>query len=159
MTLSDRRRVSFCCDAQHTPQLTMCAPPPQTQTPHTVVSRQDAQVPPWYAPQSQAFIQLDDEFVAHATKLAPCKRLPTGWETNDQAEEHHRVHGEHRLGVRATEHGWLVERYQGAVGQVLAHVLCDFPVLCDTDTSAARLAEAARRGLPPEYLLNWISRH
>ena len=38
--------------------------------------------PPWYAPSSNGFLQLDDEFVAHATRLAPCKRLPDGWEAD-----------------------------------------------------------------------------
>ncbi len=85
-------------------------PPPQSDGSHTVVSREDAKIPNGYAPNSKAFVQLDDEFVAHATKLAPCKRLPQGWEVYKPAEVFSRVVGCHKLYVIASDYGWLIER-------------------------------------------------
>jgi hypothetical protein len=134
-------------------------PPPQSHGSHAVVGRPDANLPNGYAPKSTAFLQLDDEFLAHATKLAPCKRLPRSWEVYKPAEAFCHVAGCHKLWVRASDYGWLIERQEwlGGPEEVLAHLIWHFPLLCDTYASAARLAEAAHRGLPPEYLLKWIS--
>jgi hypothetical protein len=133
-------------------------PPPPSHGTHTVVSRQEANVPPWYAPKSEAFLQLDDEFVAHATKLAPYKRLPHGWEVDKRFEVFSRIIGVHKLWVINSDYGWVVEREEwlGGPEQVLANSLASFPVLCDTYVTAARLAEAAHAGLAPPYLLSWI---
>jgi hypothetical protein len=132
--------------------------PYQSSGTHPVVDRQDANVPPWYAPNSKAFLQLDDEFVAHATKLAPCKRMPPGWEVSKLAEVFNRRIGGYMFWLFKSDYGWLVERQQLFGGQdVLANILADFPVLCDTPAAAARLAEAAEAGLPPPYQLTWIS--
>jgi hypothetical protein len=133
-------------------------PPPQSQANDAVVDRSDANVPNWYAPKANAFLQLDDAFIAHATRLASCKRLPRGWRAQERSEVFSCVVGCHRLSVVASDYGWLVERQEwlGGPEEVLANLVWHFPVLCDTYTTAARLAEAAHRGLPPEYLLTWI---
>ena len=121
-------------------------------------SRQDANVPPCYAPSSDAFLQLDDDFVAHATKLAPFKRLPSGWEVHKPAEVFTRRAGGYQLWLVNSDYGWLIERKElFGTEQVLASIFMGFPVLCDTHVIAARLAEAAYQGLRPEYQLTWIS--
>jgi hypothetical protein len=123
-----------------------------------VVGRQDANVPHWYASNSNAFLQLNDEFVAHATKLAPYKRLPSGWEAHKPAEVFTRRIDGYQFWLVKSDYGWLIERQQWfGEEDVLANILTDFPVLCDTYVTAARLAEAAYRGLRPEYQLTWIS--
>ena len=115
-------------------------PPPQFSANYNIVSRHDANVPTDYAPNSQSFLQLDDDFVAHATKLAPYKRLPHGWRVHKPAEVFSRVVGAHKLWVRAADYGWLIEREDFLSGEerVLANVLLDAPVLCDTYVTAAR---------------------
>jgi hypothetical protein len=134
------------------------SPPPLSSGSHTVVERQDANVPPCYAPTSDAFLQLDDDFVAHATKLAPFKRLPSGWGVHKPAEVFTRRAGGYQLWLANSDYGWLIERKElfGAE-EVLASIFMGFPVLCDTHVMAARLAEAAHQGLRPEYQLTWIS--
>jgi hypothetical protein len=135
-----------------------CPPPPQSHGTHTVVSRQDANVPPWYAPSATAFLQLDDEFIAHTTKLASCKRMPRGWEVSKQAEVFNRRMGGYMFWLYKSDYGWLVERQQLFGPQVvLANILGSFPVLCDTPAAAARLAEAIQATVPPAYQLNWIN--
>jgi hypothetical protein len=124
---------------------------------HTVISRQDANLPPWYAPNSTALLQLDDEFVAHATKLAPCKRLPRGWEVSKLAEVFNRRIGGYMFWLFKSDYGWPVERQLFGVQEVLAKIFWDFPVLCDTPAAAARLAEAAHAGLSHHNLLTWIN--
>ena len=91
-------------------------------------------------------------------KLAPFKRLPSGWEVHKPAEVFTRRAGGHQLWLVNSDYGWLIERKElfGAE-QVLASIFMGFPVLCDTHVMAARLAEAAYQGLRPEYQLTWIS--
>jgi hypothetical protein len=146
------------CASRRQQKLFLSNPPPnQSQGAHTVVIRQEANVPPWYAPKSEAFLQLDDKFVAHATKLAPYKRLPHGWEVDKRFEVFSRIIGVHKLWVTNSDYGWLVEREEWLGGeQVLANMLPGFPVLCDTYVAAARLAEAAHAGLADPYQLLWI---
>jgi hypothetical protein len=133
-------------------------PPPQSHGTHTVVNRQDADVVHWYVPNSNSFLQLDDEFVAHATKLAPCKRLPSGWQVHKPTEVFTSRVGIFQLWTIKINYGWLIERrHRCGKEEVLANILADFPVLCDTHVTAARLAEAAYWGLRPEYQLTWIS--
>jgi hypothetical protein len=132
-------------------------PPPQSQGTHTVVSRQDANVPFLYTPESKAFLQLEDEFVAHATDLAPYKRLPPGWEVDKRFEVFGCTTGVHRLWVVNSDYGWVIERKGwGGPEEVLANFLANCPVLCDSYVTAAWLAEEAHAGLPPPYLLTWI---
>jgi hypothetical protein len=45
-----------------------------------LISRIGANIPDWYAPWARNFMQLNDEFIAHATACAPYKRLPRGWQ-------------------------------------------------------------------------------
>jgi hypothetical protein len=101
---------------------------------------------------------LDDEFVAHATKLGSHKRLPRGWEVDKLAEVFSRGIGIHKLTVRNSDYGWVIERREwlGGPEEVLAIILTSSPVLCETYITAARLAEAAHAGLPHPYLLKWI---
>jgi hypothetical protein len=133
-------------------------PPPHCKDVHNLVNRQDANVPPSYAPNSRSFMQLDDNFIAHATKLAPYKRLPRGWELGRKRESASCVVDAFTLWVVAADYGWLIERQCfGGTTEVLAHILIEAPVLCDTYVTAARLAEAAHRGLPAAYQLKWIS--
>ena len=133
-------------------------PPPQGLSSHSAVARQDADVVDWYVPNSNALQQLDDEFVAHATKLALYKRLPSGWDVHKPAEMFTRRIGGYQLWTIKIAYGWLIEReHQCGKEEVLANILSDFPVLCETYVTAARLAEAAHRGLPDQYLLTWIS--
>jgi hypothetical protein len=132
-------------------------PPPLSQESHTVIHRQGANVPPWYAPNSKAFWQLDDDYIAHATKLASSKRLPRGWEVHKPHEVFNRRVGAHMLWLVKSDYGWLIERQEWFGDQeLLAYILADFPVLGDTPAAAAWLAEAAHEGLPPEYQLHWI---
>ncbi|MGB8632882.1 MAG: hypothetical protein WCD69_26495, partial [Xanthobacteraceae bacterium] len=134
------------------------APPYQSSGSSRVVDRQDANIPAWYAPKSKALLQLDDGFVAHATKLGPCKRLPPGWQVHKPAEVFTRRIGPYQFWLVNSDHGWLVEREAwGEEDEVLANLVWHFPVLCDTYVMAARLAEAAYRGLPHQYQLMWIS--
>jgi hypothetical protein len=114
-------------------------------------------MPPGYATSANAFLQLDDEFIAHATKLASAKRLPNGWDEDTPNEVFSRIIGLCELRVTNTDYGWIVERREffGPV-MVLVEILGDLPVLCSTYVTAARLAEAAHVGLPPPYLLAWM---
>ncbi len=133
-------------------------PPPLSHGAHTVINRQDADVFQGYVPNSNAFLQLDDEFTAHATKLAPYKRLPSGWDVHKAAKVFTRRIGGYQLWAIKIAYGWLVEREElFGREEVLAYAFMDFPVLCDTYITAARLAEAAHRGLSDQYLLKWIS--
>ena len=133
-------------------------PPPQSLGTHAVVNRHDADVLHWYVPNSGAFLQLDDEFIAHATKFAPYKRLPYGWTVHKAGEVFTRRIGGCQLWTIKIGYGWLVER-QELFGreEVLANIFMGFPVLCDTHVTAARLAEAAHLGLQHQYQLTWIS--
>jgi hypothetical protein len=135
-------------------------PPPPFTEDYKLVNRQDANIRDGYAPDAKAFLQLDDEFVAHATKVAGsgCKRLPRGWQEAIQFETFRRSVGEYKLLVRAHDYGWMIERV-GRFGreEVLTYIFTDTPVLCDTYVTAAHLAEAAHWGLPDRYLLKWIS--
>ncbi len=135
------------------------APPPvMFKHSYNAVNRQDANVPAWYAPNSRWFIQLDDEFVAHATHLAPCKRLPEDWHIGTPSDSFGRDLGLVKLWVVAADYGWLIERECfGGKTEVLASLLADAPVLCDSYGTAARLADAAHQGLPKSYALDWIS--
>jgi hypothetical protein len=122
------------------------------------VDRQDANVDPSYAPSATAFLPLDDEFIAHATKLASCKRLPRGWEVHKPYEVFNRRMGGYMFWLVKSDYGWLIERQEwpDAV-QVLAKIFFSFPVLCDTPAAAARLAEAVHAGLSHHYQLTWLS--
>jgi hypothetical protein len=133
-------------------------PPHQSTGTHTVVDRQDANVDPSYAPSATAFLQLDDEFIAHATKLASCKRLPRGWEVHKPYEVFNRRMGGYMFWLVKSDYGWLIERQEwpDAV-QVLAKIFFSFPILCDTPPAAARLAEAVHAGLNHHYQLTWIA--
>jgi hypothetical protein len=127
-------------------------PPPQSQGSDAVVNRQDADVLSGYVPNSDAFLQLDDEFVAHATKLAPCKRLPSSWTVHKAQEVLTRAIDVYQLWIIKVE-----RQHQCGKEEVLANILADFPVLCDTCMTGARLAKAAWWGLRPEYQLRWMS--
>ena len=132
-------------------------PPPQCQHSHGLIRRQDANVPPWYAPSSNAFLQLDDEFVAHATRVAPGKRLPYSWGADKPYEVFSRIIGGYELTVVNSDYGWIIERRElFGPEMVLVDVLAELPVLCATYVTAARLAEAAHVGLPTPYLLMWM---
>ena len=122
------------------------------------MARLDANVAPWYAPNSNAFLQLDDEFVAHASRLAPYKRLPPGWKVHKLAEVFTRRIGDYQFWLVKRDYGWLIERQElFGEAEVLASIFMAFPVLCDTYVTAARLAEAAHQRLPHQYQLTWIS--
>src|SRR5262249_51217940 len=108
------------------------SPPPPLSS-YTVVDRWDVNLAAEYAPTSKTFLQVDDEFVAHATKLAPCKRLPFGWDVHKRAEVFTREIDGYRLWLVNSDYGWLIERQQPFGHEhVLAHIFADFPLLCDT---------------------------
>jgi hypothetical protein len=102
-------------------------------------------------------MQLDDAFIAHATRFAPHKRLPHGWDAGTIGKRYFRKHNNYVLFVSQTNHGWMVERLQPLSGpqEVLTHLLCDAPVLCPSPALAARLAWAFSPVPPPQYGLGW----
>jgi hypothetical protein len=125
------------------------------------INRNAANIPDWYAPWAQRLMQLDDEFTAHATGCAPYKRLPHGWRVHKPEESFCRKHGDYKLWVIASDHGWLIERRNtfNERDKVLTYLFCDAPVLCATHVLAARLADAAYPEAAPKYLLGWWSVH
>jgi hypothetical protein len=125
------------------------------------INRNAANIPDRYAPWAQGLMQLDDEFIAHATKCAPHKRLPHGWRVHTPEESFCRKHGDYKLCVIASDHGWLIERTNAfnEHDKILTHVFCETPVLCSTHVLAARLADAAYPEAAPKYLLQWWSVH
>jgi len=123
------------------------------------IPRNVANIPHWYAPWAQGLMQLDDEFIAHATGCAPCKRLPRGWRVDKPGEVFYRKCKNHILRVVASDHGWIIERIHqlNEHEEMLTHSLCNTPVLCPTHVLAARLADAAYPVPEPRYLLDWHS--
>ena len=77
---------------------------------NALVGRYDANVPDWYAPWAQNFLQVTDEFIAHATKCAPYRRLPRHWLRRSGGDVFSRWQKEHSVSVVASDYGWLIER-------------------------------------------------
>ena len=120
-----------------------------------LVDRDAANVADWYAPWAKKFLRLPADFITHATKYAPCKRLPRGWSVTKPKESAIRL--QHALRVRAADHGWLIERTHllDLKKQILVHNLLEAPVLCPTYATAARLAQACYPEPEPCYQLTW----
>lgn len=114
-----------------------------------------ANAPASYAPWAKYFLCISDEFIAHATKCAPYKRLPRRW--SPEEDSFCRQVRKHELIVRPADHGWLIERRDLLSDklEVLAHLLIFAPVLCPTHATAARLAEACYPDPHPRYYLTW----
>jgi hypothetical protein len=135
-------------------------PPSPLKTEQDLITRDAANVADGYAEWALKFLLLPDEFIAHVTKCAPYKRLPRKWSPNmfHPGESFCRLLGDHRLWVRAADHGWLIERehlLDSHGEQILAHPLLSAPVLCPTYPTAARLAEACYPEPGPNYQLVW----
>ena len=133
-------------------------PPPPVSSEQDLIRRDAANVPDWYVPWAQNFLRVSDEFIAHATKCAPYKRLPRSWQVHKPGDVFCRELGRHRLSVIGSDHGWLIERndlLDHYDEQVLTHSLGDMPVLCPTQATAARLAEASYPRPADEYMLSW----
>jgi hypothetical protein len=126
-----------------------------------LIDRDQANMPDWYASWAQNFFQVTDDFIAHATKCAPCKRLPRGWEVATKGEFYERIIGFSKLSVRASDYGWLVElaHLLDPDEKVLTDIFLEAPLLCPTYAAAARLAEASfPKALPDIYRIGWWSR-
>src|SRR5262249_25082670 len=70
-----------------------------------LVDRDAANVADWYAPWAKKFLRLPADFITHATKYAPCKRLPRGWSVTKPKESAIRL--QHALRVRPATAGSL----------------------------------------------------
>jgi hypothetical protein len=135
------------------------SPPPLFTLEEDLIKRDAANVPDWYAPWAKHFLCVSDEFLAHATKCTPYKRLPRRWSTDRfyPGDSFSRRLGNHELTVRAADHGWLIQCHDLLSDElrVLAHLLIFAPVLCPTYATAARLAEACYPVPHPRYYLTW----
>ena len=102
-------------------------------------------------------MRLDDEFIAHATKCSPYKRLPPGWQVELPNQAFSCLYQKHKVYVIASDHGWAITREDRLHGyeQILTHSLASTPVLCPTHVVAARLAEACSPNPPPGCWLEW----
>ncbi len=124
------------------------------------IPRPAANVPDWYAPRATHFLQLTDEFIAHATKCAPYKQLPRSWSKQKRDEAYYRPYRNYKYWVIDSDNGWLIERDNQLNGkkEILSNLLLDMPVLCPTYPIAARLAEACFHDPAPVYYLQWADR-
>jgi hypothetical protein len=121
------------------------------------VDRAKTNVPTFVASWATKVMRLDDEFIAHATKCSPYKRLPPGWQVELPNQAFSCLYQKHKVYVIASDHGWAItreDRLHGYEG-VLTHSLASAPVLCPTHVVAARLAEACSPNPPPGYWLEW----
>jgi hypothetical protein len=136
----------------------LLGPPPQYV--RDFIPRTVPNVPDGYAPGATHFLQLTDEFIAHATKCAPHRRLPRRWSAQHFGEAYFRFCERYRLRVIYSDNGWLIERDDLVDGdeEVLSNFFMSTPVLCPTSAVAARLAEACLHSIPSEYLLHWADR-
>jgi len=118
-------------------------------------------VPDWYAPRATHFLQLTDEFIAHATKCTPYKRLPRSWGEYKRDEAYYRLYVNYKYWVIDSDNGWLIERDNQLNGkkEILSNLLLDMPVLCPTYPIAARLAEACFTTLHPCIISNGLIAH
>jgi hypothetical protein len=121
------------------------------------ISRIGATIPNWYAPWAQGLMQLDDEYIAHATGCGSHKRLPRGWRVHKPEVSFYCDHADYRLSVTASDYGWVTERRYlfNEHEEVLTHILCNTPVFCPTHVLAARLADAMHPIASAKYLLRW----
>jgi hypothetical protein len=72
------------------------------------VDRAKTNAPTSFAPWASKLMRLDDEFIAHATKCKPCKRLPRGWQVHLPNEAFYCRYHRHTVWVIASDHGWVV---------------------------------------------------
>jgi hypothetical protein len=124
------------------------------------IPRSAANVPDWYAAWAQNFVQLTDEFIAHATSCAAYKQLPRSWRVCKAEESYYRVCGGYKYWVVASDHGWLIERDKqfSTKQEILSHYFLYTPVLCPTHPIAARLAETCFHAPAAHYYLHWVDR-
>jgi hypothetical protein len=121
------------------------------------VDRAKTNVPTFVASWATKVMRLDDEFIAHATKCSPYKRLPPGWQVELPNQAFSCLYQKHKVYVIASDHGWAITREDRLHGyeQILTHSLASTPVLCPTHVVAARLAEACSPNPPPGCWLEW----
>ena len=140
----------------------LAGPPPYpVPSAEYLIDRETANILDGFATWAQYFLRASDDFVAHATKMAPYKNRPRAWSTWGRGAWIRRV-DDYDLIVGITDNGWLIERqsqqFEPAIpGQVLTLMFVEAPILCPTPATAARLADACHP-VPPsdQYLLFWM---